>query len=175
MNNKLFVYGIDDKDFIILKKYITVAKVYALDDSILNETVKEVTDIPYMNYKCSRKENAFLLLASDDYATAWKLIIDQLKKTKLNIDFIKMSVTNSNLKWPMHILFEHVLSEDKLFKKRLELKQEMVNASSLNQDNNNQQFINCLTNAFNIYQNDKSTIEDITKIIDELKMYEGLS
>lgn len=175
MNNKLFVYGIDDQDFLTLKKYITVAKVYALDDSILNDTVKEVTDIPYMNYTCSKKDNAFLLLASDDNGSGWKMIIDQLKKAKLDINFIKISVTNSNLKWPMHILFEHVLSEDKLFKKRLELKQEMVNASSLNQDNSNEDFINCLSKAFSIYQDDKSSVDDMIHIIDELKMYEGLS
>lgn len=175
MSSKLFVYGVSPEVFEKIKSTCQSVKVYALDDSILNSTVHEVTDIPYLRYQCSQKDDAFLLLDSDQGAAAWKTVLNDLKRIKDLPHLIKVSVNENNQKWPMHILFDHVKQEERFFVLRSSLKQHMINAAAIMQDQLTDEFKNDLTNAFKVYDDDGATIDQLNHAIDALLRYERMA
>ena len=175
MNSKLFVYGVAPDVFEKIKSVCRGVKVYALDDSILDQTVHEVTDIPYLLYQPSEKENAFLILDSDQGASVWKGVLNDLKRVDHLPHLIKVSVNENNAKWPMHILFEHVKSEEALFNQRNALKQHMINAAAIMQTQLSDDFKRDLSNAFRVYDDDGSTIEQLNDAINALAQYERMA
>ena len=175
MSAKLFVYGVDPSMFEKIKTTCKGVKVYALDDSILNQTVHEVTDIPYLRYVPSQKDDAFLILDSDEGAIAWKRVLDDLKKIHDLPHLIKVSVNENNAKWPMHILFDHVKQEEALFVARDELKQHMINAAALMQDQLTDAFKTDLSNAFRVYDDDNATVQQLENATQALMQYERMA
>lgn len=175
MSAKLFVYGVDVTMFEKIKKACNRVKVYALDDSILNQTVHEVTDIPYLRYTPEQKEDAFLILDSDEGAGAWKKVLEDLKRINDLPHLIKVSVNENNAKWPMHILFDHVKAEEALFIARDELKQHMINAAALMQDQLTEAFRSDLSNAFRVYDDDNATLQQIQHASEVLMQYERMA
>ena len=175
MSSKLFVYGVSPLIYEKIKSVCTGVKVYALDDSILDQTVHEVTDIPYLLYTPSEKADAFLILDSDQGASAWKGVLRDLKRIDDLPHLIKVSVNENNAKWPMHILFDHVKGEEALFNKRSALKQHMINAAAIMQQTLTDDFKRDLSNAFRVYDDDGSTIEQIDDAIDALMQYERMA
>ena len=169
--DKLFVYGVDNDAFNRIKDKVKKVKVYALDDSVLYDTVHEVVDVPYMLYTCSEKTNAFLILESDDCGSAWKYIIDDLKRVPNCPKMIKISVTPQNRKWPMHILFEHVLQEDQLFKLRFELKDKMIESANLMKDKMTQEYQYALANAFKVYDNQEASLYEVKEALNQLNAF----
>lgn len=171
MNNKLFIYGVEPSIFEKLKEKITICKVYAIDDSVLESTVHEVVDIPYMNYVCSKKEHAFMILDSEESGFVWKQIIDAMKPMHLQEAIIKVSVTPNNRKWPVRILFEHVLEEDQIFHAKQQLRQMMIQASAQMMDKLTDDFQTVLTYAFKTYDDGQVSLSVVNDAIEKLKPY----
>lgn len=169
--DKLFIYGIKHEDFLKIQEKIKTCKVYALDDTVLNDTVHEVVDVPYMLYHCEEKPNAFAILESNQSGSAWKFIIDGINKIPNCPKMIKVTVTNQNRKWPMHILFDHVLQEDQLFKYRYLLKDLMIESANMMKDHMSQEYQMVLTNAFSVYENQEATLAQVKQAMDDLTVF----